>query len=75
MGNHLIPARPSIGTLVSPCASLGNWCWGGGEVGSWEVGSSDTGAYASGVGSPAALWTGLPQFEQNLASGSNRCPQ
>ena len=40
-------------------------CWGGGG----------TGASASGVGTCAVRWTGLPQFGQNRFSGLNSCPQ
>src|SRR5829696_5255150 len=40
----------------------GGWDGGGGDVGSCDVGAS-----ASGVGAGSALWTGLPQLEQNLA--------
>jgi hypothetical protein len=40
-------------------------CWGGGG----------TGASASGVGTCAVRWTGLPQVGQNRSSGLNSCPQ
>ena len=40
-------------------------CWGRGG----------TGASASGVGTRAVRWTGLPQLGQNRPSGPNSCPQ
>src|SRR5215217_444323 len=38
-------------------------------------GGGGTGASASGVGTCAVRWTGLPQLGQNRSSGLNSCPQ
>ncbi len=48
---------------------------GGGAV-PWACrGGGGTGASASGVGTCAVRWTGLPQDGQNRSSGLNSCPQ
>src|SRR3712207_1211230 len=49
---------------------VGSGDGGGGDVGSCEVGTSSW-----GVDAGSGLWTGLPQLQQNLASGSNLLPQ
>src|SRR5215217_2215578 len=52
--------------LKDACGGAVLWACGG---------AGGTGASASGVGTCAVRWTGLPQFEQNRSSGCNSCPQ
>ena len=60
--------KPTVSLMLKGACGGGAvlWaCWGGGG----------TGASASGVGTCAVRWTGLPQFGQNRSSGLNSCPQ
>jgi hypothetical protein len=41
----------------------------------WACRGGGTGTSASGDGTCAARWTGLPQFEQYRSSGRSSCPQ
>jgi hypothetical protein len=79
-----VVAPPASASLGWGCGDgggeYGGGDGGGGDAGGWdggggEVGSCDVGASSSGVGAGSGLWTGLPQFQQNLASGSNLLPQ
>src|SRR5215203_6951911 len=59
--------RPSPELACGACGGTerSSACWGGGG----------TETSASGVGTWAVSWTGLPQFPQNLSSGCNPWPQ
>src|SRR5215208_8137054 len=66
--NTPAPTPKTIISLMLKDASGGAVLWackGGGR----------TGASASGVGTCAVRWTGLPQLGQNRFSGLNSCPQ
>jgi hypothetical protein len=63
---------PTPKTTIS--LMLKDACGGGAVL--WACkGGGGTGASASGVGTCAVRWTGLPQDGQNRSSGLNSCPQ
>ncbi len=66
--------RTSRPVVQRPCGCA-SACSRGCAPASCCCGGGGTGTSASGVGTRAVWWTGLPQFEQNCASSLNSCPQ
>ena len=62
---------PTPKTTIS--LMLKDACGGGAVL--WACWGEGTGAAASGVGTWAVRWTGLPQDGQNRSPGLNSCPQ